>query len=81
MRKIKRFTASWCGPCKMLEKTLREINLGVEVEVIDIDNSPDVATQYKIRGVPTLVLVENEVEIKRLIGNKTKPELEAFVNG
>ena len=80
MKKVLRFTASWCGPCKMLEKTLQEVNLGVPIEVIDIDNSPEKATEFKVRGVPTLVLVEDEQEKKRLVGNKTKQELEAFVN-
>jgi len=64
----------------MLEKTLQEVNLGVPIEVIDIDNSPEKATEFKVRGVPTLVLVEGEQEKKRLVGNKTKQELEAFVN-
>jgi thioredoxin-like negative regulator of GroEL len=64
----------------MLEKTLQEVNLGVPIEVIDIDNDPTLATEFKVRGVPTLVLVEDNIEKKRLVGNKTKQELEAFVN-
>jgi len=80
MKKVIRFTASWCGPCKMLAKTLEEVNTNVPIEVIDIDENPAVAVEFGIRSVPTLVIVEDNVPSKRLVGNKTKQELEAFIN-
>ena len=80
MKKVIRFTASWCGPCKMLEKTLQEIETNVPIEVIDIDEKPDVATEFGIRGVPTLVLMEDNTAIKRIVGNKTKQEIKAFID-
>jgi thioredoxin-like negative regulator of GroEL len=48
--------------------------------VIDIDVHPEIATEYGIRGVPTLVMVEENNATKRLVGSKTKQELEAFIN-
>lgn len=81
MKKVLRFTASWCGPCKMLAKTLEEVDTKLPIDVIDIDEKSDLAVQFGIRSVPTLVLVDGEVEIKRSIGNKTKQELEVFING
>lgn len=80
MKKVMRFTASWCGPCKMLEKTLQDVHLGVPIEVVDIDSNPALATEFNVRGVPTLVLVEDNKEKKRIVGNKSKQEIEAFVN-
>jgi thioredoxin 1 len=80
MKKVLRFTASWCGPCKMLAKTLEEVETNVPIEVIDIDVNPEIATEFGIRSVPTLVIVEDNMASKRLIGNKTKQELEAFIN-
>ena len=80
MKKVIRFTASWCGPCKMLAKTLEEVNTNVPIEVIDIDENPAVAAEFGIRSVPTLVIVEENIPSKRLVGNKTKQELEAFIN-
>ena len=80
MKKVIRFTASWCGPCKMLEKTLAEIETNVPIEVIDIDEKPDVATEFGIRGVPTLVLMEDNIATKRIVGNKTKQEIKAFID-
>ena len=80
MKKVVRFTASWCGPCKMLAKTLEDIQTNVPIEVIDIDAQPEIAAEFGIRGVPTLVMMEDNMATKRLVGNKTKQELEAFIN-
>ena len=80
MKKIVRFTASWCDPCKMLAKTLEEVESKLPIEVVDIDTHPEVAAEFGIRGVPTLVIVEDNVASKRLVGNKTKQEIEAFIN-
>lgn len=81
MKKVLRFTATWCGPCKMLAKNLESVNTGVPIEVVDIDVNPEVATEYGIRGVPTLVMIENEKETKRLVGMKSLKELEDWLNG
>ena len=80
MKKIIRFTASWCGPCKMLAKTLEQIETDVPIEVIDIDVNPELATEFGIRGVPTLVMMEDNVATKRIVGSKTIQELEAFIH-
>ena len=74
--KILRFTASWCQPCKSLAKNLEEANLSLPIEVVDIDIQSDVAVEYGIRGVPTLVLMdENHNVVKKLVGSKTVTEL------
>jgi thioredoxin 1 len=80
MKKVVRFTASWCGPCKMLAKTLEEVNTNLPIEVVDIDIHPEIAAEFGIRSVPTLVIVEDNIPSKRIVGNKTKQELEAFIN-
>ena len=73
--KVLRFTASWCQPCKMLAKTLEETNTEMPIEVIDIDVHPELATDYGIRGVPTLVMIDGDIEVKRFSGTKMKNEL------
>jgi thioredoxin 1 len=80
MKKVLRFTASWCGPCKMLAKNLESINTSVPIEVIDIDVFQDVAVEYGIRGVPTLVMVDENIEVKRLVGMQSLKELETWIN-
>jgi len=80
MRKVLKFSASWCGPCKMLSKTIEDLKTEVPIEDIDIDEQSELAVQYGIRGVPTLVMVDENVEIKRSVGNLTKSQLETWLN-
>lgn len=75
MKRIIRFTASWCSPCKALAKNLEEANLGFPIEVIDIDVFPDLAQEHGIRSVPVLILKEENIENKRLVGLKSIQEL------
>jgi thioredoxin 1 len=77
--KILRFTASWCGPCKTLAKNLEESNISIPIEVVDVDVQSDIAVEYGIRGVPTLVLLDENIEVKRLVGSKTVAELKEWV--
>ena len=79
MKKIVRFTASWCGPCKMLAKTLEEVDSKLPIEVVDIDVHPEVAAEYGIRSVPTLVMLHENIESKRLVGNKSPKELKEWI--
>ena len=77
--KILRFTASWCQPCKALAMNLEEANLQMPIEVIDIDVQSEIAVEYGIRGVPTLVLMdEHNNVVKRLVGSKTVTELKEW---
>jgi thioredoxin 1 len=78
-KKIVRFTASWCGPCKSLATNLDVANIGLPVEVIDIDSHGELAQEYGVRGVPTLVMLDENIEVKRLVGSKTVNELQAWV--
>lgn len=78
MKKILRFTASWCSPCKVLAKNLELAKTEVPIEVVDIDIFPEVAEDYQVRSIPTLVMLENSHELKRLIGVKPVQEIEAW---
>ena len=80
MKKVLRFTASWCGPCKMLAKNLESVNTNIPIEVIDIDVFQDTAVEYGIRGVPTLVMVDENIEVKRLVGMQSLKQLEDWIN-
>jgi len=80
MKKILRFTASWCQPCKLLAEILEHVETKLPIEVIDIDVHTEIAAEYGVRSVPTLVMVEDNVVLKTSIGVKSKQQLEAWIN-
>lgn len=64
--KIKFFHARWCGNCKMLEEFLKEVK-GLEIEHIDVENNPDIAEEYGVMTLPTII-TENGENIIGLVG-------------
>lgn len=80
--KVLKFEASWCGPCKSLSKVFEEAKdkIAIPVEVIDIDQNRDMAVKYGIRGVPTLVVLDDEdKEVKRTSGMMMESKLLEFL--
>jgi thioredoxin 1 len=62
---VLKFSASWCGPCRMLTQRLE----GVEgITNIDIDKDQETAKKYNIRSVPALVFLKDGVEVHRQVG-------------
>ena len=80
MKQILYFTANWCQPCRMLGPIMESVRGQVNYRKLDIDSEQDLAVQYKVRSVPTLVLVENGVEKNRLVGVHQSPEILRFYN-
>jgi len=81
MNKVLRFTATWCGPCKMLSESLSRIETTVPIDVIDVDEQPVLAAKYGIRSVPTLVMVDEDGNAtKTLTGNQTAEVLRKWLN-
>ena len=73
MKTVKYFSAVWCGPCQTFKPTMKELaSEGYNIEFIDVDEQGDAAVEYNIRSVPTTVIIENGVEVNRLIGAQTK---------
>lgn len=84
MLKVYRFTAEWCGPCKMMaptiERLINEYNTeesGVEIVSIDIeaDGNRELAAKYGVRSIPTLVFEKDGAEVDRTTGLKQYAEL------
>jgi thioredoxin 1 len=63
----------------MLAKTLEDVDTQIPIEVIDIDENKDLAVEYGIRGVPTLVMLDGDIEVKRFSGMKMKNEIETWL--
>jgi thioredoxin-like negative regulator of GroEL len=80
MKKILRFTASWCQPCKIMAENLERANIKMPIEVIDIDAQDEIAMHYGIRSVPCLVMLDENIEVKRLVGSKPAGQLREWAN-
>jgi len=83
MKAIK-FYAEWCQPCKMLTRIMEDAadQITIPVDNIDIDKDMDTTITYGVRGVPTMVLVdENGTEIGRKVGMMNEQELITFLKG
>lgn len=80
MDKVLKFQASWCGPCKALSMTLLNEDIGVPVEEVDVDSNREMAIQYGVRGVPTMVYVRDDQEVARFTGVKPLDEIRKWVD-
>jgi thioredoxin 1 len=82
--KLLKFYAEWCGPCKGLTKIIdgAKDKIDIPVEEYDIDNEMMMVQEYKIRSVPTMVLVDDTgTEIKRQVGMVNEEKLLEFLKG
>ena len=77
------FFATWCGPCRMVAPVLEELSgsYGEKVKFVkvDIDESPKIAEQFAVTGVPTLVIFKGGQEAGRKVGAAPKPALEGWI--
>ena len=66
--KCLKFGATWCGPCKVLDKTLEKVT-GVYVKKYDVDQFEDLSEERGVRSIPVLIFWdENNQEVDRLMG-------------
>lgn len=78
------FSATWCGPCKMLAPVLEEISEEMAGKVafynVDCDESASLAQQYKIVSIPALVAIKNGEMVDTMVGFQPKAGVESFIN-
>ncbi len=72
------FWAEWCGPCRMVAPILEEVASETEtisIAKLNVDENPQVAMQHDVMSIPTLILFQDGVEKKRLVGARSKAAL------
>ncbi|MDO5047100.1 MAG: thioredoxin [Anaerococcus sp.] len=71
------FSATWCGPCQMQAPILEELSSQVDFNIfgIDVDQSPDIAGQYNVNAVPSLMIFKDGVLKETLVGFHSKEAL------
>lgn len=77
------FYATWCGPCKMMNPVLEEINntrSNIKIVKIDVDANEDIAKKYGVMSIPTLILFKNGTQIDKKVGFVPGPLLTEWIN-
>lgn len=72
------FYADWCGPCQMLAPLLEEIDT-IDILKVNVDEFKDIAANFGIMSIPTLILFRSGKEIKREIGFKNLDEIKKMI--
>ncbi len=78
------FWAVWCGPCRMIAPTVEELSKEyagkVKVCKLNTDENPDIASRYKIMGIPTLMFFSNGQKVDQIVGAVPKPQLKTKID-
>ena len=76
------FFAEWCGPCQMLAPVLEQFAKESEVKVIkiDVDEVPELARQFRVMSIPTLMLFKDGQMVKQMVGLQSKEELKKQID-
>ena len=81
MKQLWYFSADWCGPCKQFGPVMDELaKQGMPIKKLNVDYTPDATKIYKIKSIPTVIPVENEQEVTRFVGAKSKQDVINFYN-
>lgn len=73
------FYADWCGPCKMIAPELEKVSSDVAVIKVNVDEHEEIAREYHVMSIPTLILFENNKELRRNVGFINKEKIEQLI--
>ncbi|MBE5788679.1 MAG: thioredoxin [Clostridiales bacterium] len=79
------FSATWCGPCKMLAPVIEQVSeqLGDKVKFynVDVDDAPELAGEFGINSVPSVLLLKNGRLVDQSVGFRPGPALKSWIEG
>lgn len=83
-KKVIKFYAHWCGPCKVygptFERVKQELQEGIEFVEVNVEDDPDnLAGEFKVRGIPLTVVLEDGEKIKEKSGRLSESELKELI--
>jgi len=83
MKQVLYFSAGWCSACKGVTPIIEQLASTKSIPVNKIDTDYDVSyvEEYKIKSIPTIIVLENGNEIKRYTGSITSAQLQNLING
>ncbi|MBR3293197.1 MAG: thioredoxin [Oscillospiraceae bacterium] len=76
------FWASWCGPCRMVSPTVDEIaaeRSDIKVGKINVDDEPELAAQFRIASIPTLIVIRDGKIVNQAVGVRPKAMINAMI--
>ena len=78
------FWAVWCGPCRMIAPTIEELageyKEKLKVVKLNTDENPDIASRYKIMGIPTIMFFKNGEKVDQMVGAVPKPQIKSKID-
>lgn len=81
MKQLYYYSTPWCVPCQTLGPVMDQISSVISVVKINVDYEAESAQRANVRSVPTVILVENEQEIRRFTGARSYQDVMNFING
>ncbi len=74
------FHADWCGPCKTQDPIIEELEAdyeeAVSFEFVDVDANPDMANEYQVRSIPTVIVTAGDEVVERFVGVTQREPIE-----
>jgi thioredoxin 1 len=78
------FWAVWCGPCRIIAPTVEELAKEyagkLKVAKLNTDENPEIASKYKIMGIPTIILFKNGEKVDQVVGAVPKSQLKSMID-
>jgi thioredoxin 1 len=78
------FWAVWCGPCRMIAPTIEELSKDyagkIKVGKLNTDENADIASRFKIMGIPTIIFFKDGQKVDQIVGAVPKPQLKSKID-